>query len=270
MDIRTGQVIKDRGVLSELPKRYNFGDLADKEEDLAVHTDPGSEVADNLAGDEDDEDEDDAEEPDAFPSSVSPQIRLAPLRPATSSSDVDDLREFLRAEAIRRELDGGDESSEDEFNILPPRSTPAKRTMTPVSKTPFTAKAKTRPLKTPISDSDSEDEIAAWDRDRNDVYRGYRTRRTPSPEVPASSSLPPPSSSLPPSPLLSYTPFNSSRSPQIEERAHPRLTFFYLKDRIDHRVGSIFVLLVTLEWNEPVFMYCICIIYSASVVKVHS
>ena len=71
VDIRTGEVIKERGVLNELPKRYHFGDLADNDEDPAINTDPGSEAVDVLAGNEedDDEDEDDAEEPDAFPSS---------------------------------------------------------------------------------------------------------------------------------------------------------------------------------------------------------
>lgn len=235
MDIRTGEVVKDRGVLSELPKRYNFGDLADKDDDPAVNTDPGSEAADNLAEEDDeDEDEDDVEETDAFPSSevvVAPPItRLAPLRPTTGSSDADDLREFLKAEAIRRELDGGDDSSEDEFNILPSRSTPARRTMTPARKTPLTARAKSRPPKNPAPDTESEDEFALWDLDRNGVHRGYRARRTPSPEVPASIPSPPPPSSspglsssisLPSSPLVSHTRLNSNRGPQTERLGSP-------------------------------------------------
>jgi len=233
VDIRTGEVIKDRGVLSELPKRYNFGDLADKDDDPATNTDPGSEAADNLAEDEEDDDDEDERNPqeaDAFPPSEglgAPQIaRFAPLRPATSSSDADDLGEFLKAEAIRRELDGGDDSSDDEFSILPSRSTPAKRTMTPARKTSFTARAKSRPLKTPAPDTGSEDEFAVLGSDRNDVYRGYRARRTPSPQVPASIPSPPPSSSpgpstsfsLPSSPLLSHTPLGSNKVPQIEGR----------------------------------------------------
>lgn len=231
VDIRTGEVVKDRGVLSELPKRYNFGDLADKDDDPTINTDPCSEAADNLAEDEeddDDEDEDGAE--DAFPTSdglVSSRItRLAPLRPTTSSSDADDLRSFLEAEAIRRELDGGDESSEDEFNILPPRPTPAKRTMTPAKKTPLTARVGRRPLQTPAPDTDSEDEFAVRYSDRDDVHRGYRARRTPSPEIPASMPSPPPPSSspgpsssfsLPSSPMLSRTPLSSHYGPQTEE-----------------------------------------------------
>ena len=232
VNIRTGEVIKDRGVLNELPKRYNFGDLADNDDDPAINTDPGSEGVDNLAGDEDedDEDEDDAEEPDAFPSSdglVAPQIsRLAPLRPATSSSDADDLREFLKAEAIRRELDGGDDSSEDEFTILPPRSTPAKRKLTPAGKNPFAARTKSRQPKTPVLDTESEDEFAVLNLDRNGVHSGYRARRAPSPETPASIPSPPLSSSPgppssfshPSSPLLSHTPRDSNGDPQIDER----------------------------------------------------
>lgn len=227
VDIRTGEIIKDRGVLSELPKRYNFGDLADKEEDPAINTDPGSEPADNLVEDEeedDDEDEDDADGTDAFPTSeglVSPQItRLAPLRPATSSSDADDLRRFLKAEEIRRELDGGDDSSEDEFNLLPPRSSPAKRTMTPAKKTPFVERTKPQPLRTPAPDTESEEEFAALDSDLDYVHRGSRVHRTPSPEVPASIPSPPPPSSspgpsssfsLPSSPPSSRTPLNPRR-----------------------------------------------------------
>jgi hypothetical protein len=236
VDIRTGEIIKDRGVLSELPKRCNFGDLADRDGDLATNTDPGSETADNLAEDEEDdgdEDEDDVGETDAFPSSedlVTPQItRLAPLRPATSSSDADDLGEFLRAEAIRRELDGGDDSSEDEFNMLPPRSTPARRMMTPARKTSFTARAKSRPLKAPDPGTESEDEFAVIDRDRSDVYSGYRARRTPSPRIPASIPSPPPSSSpgpstsfsLPSSPLVSNAPLNYNKGLRIERRLSP-------------------------------------------------
>jgi len=228
VDIRTGEIVKDRGVLSELPKRYNFGDFADRDDDPAINTDLGDEAADNLAEDEEDnDDEDGAEETDASPAPngfVSSQItRLAPLRPATSSSDADDLRRFLKAEAIRRELDGGDDSSEEEFSILPPRSTPAKRTMAPVRKTQFATRAKPRPLQTPAPGTESEDEFAVQDSDRNDFHYGHRARRTPSPEVPPSIPSPPPPSSspgpsssfsLPSSPLLSRTPLHSNWGPQ--------------------------------------------------------
>lgn len=233
VDIRTGEIVKDRGVLSDLPKRYNFGDFADKDDDPAINTDLGDEVAGNLAEDEEDNDEegeDGAEETDASPAPnglVSPQItRLAPLRPATSSSDADDLRRFLKAEAIRRELDGGDDSSEDEFNILPPRSTPARRKMTPARRSPLTARAKHRPLQTPAPDTESEDEFAIRDSDRDDIQDIYRAHRTPSPEVPASMPSPPPPSSspgpsssfsLPSSPLLSRVPLSSNGGHRPEE-----------------------------------------------------
>jgi len=233
VDIRTGEIIKDRGVLSELPKRCNFGDFADKDDDPTINTDLGDEAAYNLAEDEEDndgEDEDGAEETDASPAPnglVSTQItRLAPLRPATSSSDADDLRTFLKAEAIRRELDGGDDSSEDEFNILPPRSTPARRTVAPARRTPLTARAKPRPLRTPAPDTESEDEFAIRTSDRDDLQDGYRARRTPSPDVPASMPSPPPPSSspgpsssfsLPSSPLLSRATLSSDAGPQPEE-----------------------------------------------------
>ena len=262
MDILTLQVVKDRGVLSDLPKRCNFGDLADKDE--AVDTDLGSEAADNLVGTEEDdneeEEEDDTEETDAFPSTddlvASKLARAAPFGHATNSSDANDLREFLKAEAIRRELDGGDDdsldggdddslnggddgglngegdvrfsggdddsSSEDEFNFLPPRLTPAKRTVTPARKI---VRVEPRLPKGLNLDSESEEEFAACELGQNGGYCGYRTRRTPSPEVLASISSPPLSSSpgpssslsLPPSPLSSYTPFNSNSGSRAQE-----------------------------------------------------
>ena len=229
MDIRTGEIIKDRGVLSDLPKRCNFGDFADKDDDPTINADLGDEVVAEDEGDNDEEDEDGAEEYDASPAPdglVSSQItRLAPLRPATSSSDADDLRTFLKAEAIRRELDGGDDSSEEEFNILPPRSTPARRTMAPARRTPLTARAKPRPLPTPALDTESEDEFAIRDSDRDEIQDGYLARRTPSPEVPASMPSPPSSSSpgpsssfsLPSSPLLSRAPLSSNGGPRPRE-----------------------------------------------------
>ena len=230
VDILTGQVIKDRGVLNELPKRCNFGDLADK--DGTIDTDPGSEAADNLAEadeDDNDRDEDDVEETHPFPSTsgliASELARVAQLRPAASSSDVDDLHEFLKAEAIRRELDGGDDdsSSEDELNLVPPRLTPAKQTITPARKT---VRAMSRPPKAPDPDTESEDELAIRGNDQADLYRRYRARSTPSPEVQTSVPSPPPLSSSPgpsssfslcPSPPLSRTPLNSDIPLQTEE-----------------------------------------------------
>ena len=234
MDIRTGQVIKDRGVLSELPKRYNFGDLADKDDDHATSTDPGTEVVDNHAEeeeeeDDDDEDEDDGEEAHAFSPSdglvASTLARLAPIRPAASSSDADDLRQFLEAEAIRRQLDGDDDdSSEDEINILPPRSSPAKRTITPAREA---VRAKSQFPAAPDHDTESEDEFAVYELERNGAHRGYRARRAPSPEVELSMPSPPPLSSspgpssslsLPSSPLLPRTSLDSIRGLQTEQR----------------------------------------------------
>ena len=216
VDILTGEVIKDRGVLNDLPKRYKFGDLANKDE--AIDIDQGSEAADNLT-----EDEGDGNGTHAFPSTdglvASKLARVPPLRSAPSSSDADDLREFLKAEAVRRELDGGDDnspseldsgeddrssqpkvgdddsSSGDELNLLPPRSTPSKH-------------AVRRP-------------------DKDYSYSGSRVGRTPSARVsrvPASvpspplSSSPGLSSSLPPSPRLSCTPLNLTNGPLTEDR----------------------------------------------------
>lgn len=234
-DIRTGELIKDRGVVNELPKRCNFGDLADREE---INTDPGSEAADNVSEDEedgndDDEDEEDVEETRASSPSdglVAPKLtRLAPLRPATSSSDAEDLREFLKAEAIRRELDGGDDSSEEEFSALPPRSTPVRLVVTPSRKILSITRAKYRlPNAAPQTDNESEDEFAAFELDKDVAYRGYhRARRSQSPKVPDLVPSPPPRSSspapsssfsLPSSPLLSRTPLGSNVGPQKTRR----------------------------------------------------
>ncbi|KAF9783193.1 hypothetical protein BJ322DRAFT_140428 [Thelephora terrestris] len=306
VDIRTGQVVKDRGVLSELPKRYGFGDLADNHE--AINTHPESEAADNLA--EDEEDDDDGDEDDAEETrSLSPPeglirsrlSRLAPLRPATSSSDADDLREFLKAEAIRRELEGGDDddSSADDINILPPRSTPAKRTMTPARKAtnnagetrafsrvrgPIPTKlARLKPLRLsspdvddfhelpsaeaarheldggddddssedeinilpprptpakrttsvrkaiarhrqprdPVTESESEDELAVCEFDKDDAHLGHLARRASSPEVPPSIPSPPPLSSSPgPSSPFPFPPVASTSRRTLEEDLH--------------------------------------------------
>ena len=198
VDIVTGQVVIDRGVLSDLPGCCNFGDLADKGE--TADTDPGCEAADNLAEDEEDDgDEDDAGETHPFPSTgglvALRPAQVALLRTTINSSDADDLREFLKAEAVRRELDGGDdgyisgldggEPSEDELNFLPPLPTPAKRTTTPDRKI---IRTKSRPPQAPAS------------------------RHSP----PLSSSpMPSSSSSLPPSPPKSSTSLSDPRTGQL-------------------------------------------------------
>ena len=109
---------------------------------------------------------------------------------------------------------------------MPPRSTPAKQTLTLAGKNSFAARAKPRPPKTPVPDTESEDEFAVLNLDRNGVHCGYRARRVPSPEAPASIPSPPFSSSPgppfsfshPSSPLSSYTPHNSNEGSQIDER----------------------------------------------------
>ena len=103
MDIRTGEIIKDRGVLSGLPKRCNFGDVADEDDNLSIDTDPGCEAAGHLVENEQARgDEDGTRETVAFPAADGlTSSRLAPLRPATSSLDADDPRRLLTAEVIR-------------------------------------------------------------------------------------------------------------------------------------------------------------------------
>ena len=333
VDIRTGQVVEDRGVLSELPKRYGFGDLADNHE--VINTHPESEAADNLAEDEEDDDDgdgDDAEEP----RSLSPPeglirsglSRFAPLRPATSSLDADDLREFLKAEAIRRELEGrdGDNSSADEINILPPRSTLAKRMMTPARKatndaeknrafscprgpippevarlTPLrpsspdaddfheltTAEAARRELdggdddnssedeinilpprptpakrttsvrkamarhrqpRDPVTEFESEDELAVREFDKDDAHLGHLARRASSPEVPPSIPSPPPLSSSPgPSSPFPFPPVASTSRRTLEEALHEIDMEFPPPPR---RGNSAFIIDLTLSNDE--------------------
>lgn len=228
VNILTGQVIEDRGVLSDLPKSCKFGDLADKGE--VDETDRGGEMVDNPAEadvDGNDEDEDDI----AFPSTsgllTSKLAQVTQFKHPTASSDAEDLREFLEAEAIRRELDGDDDdsSSEDELNLLPPRLTPAKRTRTPARKK--VAQPHFLPHNAPNTDTESEDEFAVGELDQDDVHSVYRARNTPSPEIPVSIPSPPPLSSSPePSSLFSYpssppassTPSKSNSDPPTGER----------------------------------------------------
>ena len=109
VDIRTGEITKDNGVLRNAPT-LEFGTLAA----------PGDEISD--ADDEnDDQDLDEVDELDAF-AEIKPGRTTTPMPPVNkllNQAYADDLQEFLEAEKIRKEQCGTDveEESEEEQSV---------------------------------------------------------------------------------------------------------------------------------------------------------
>lgn len=110
IDLSTGTLVKDRGVLRNLDKTYEMGVFADD--------DPGSDAG-TLAEDDDDLDEinflaqaDLSDELDKEKEKL-----YGPPRPEMDPAYEEDLREFLEAERMRKEM-YGDESGEEEDDIV--------------------------------------------------------------------------------------------------------------------------------------------------------
>ncbi|KAJ7771862.1 hypothetical protein B0H16DRAFT_1685717 [Mycena metata] len=101
IDLVTGEIVKDRGVLSaETP--WKFGRFADESVDDSTGTD--------------EEEDDDIDELDLF--AESPQVEIhgwtvPPVR-KVDPADAKDLEEFMEAERRRREVGGEEESSEED------------------------------------------------------------------------------------------------------------------------------------------------------------
>jgi hypothetical protein len=152
VDLITGDVVKDRGVLRGMSTRWEFGRLADEEEcvtgsrsasrisststresgtskdgdgeesedelDSFAHisrpTKPDTASDDNDAGDsEPGEHEEEAEDIAAF---IAPSARVRALDP-DDAEDAAELQEFLEAEKRRREIYGTEET-DDEQSVL--------------------------------------------------------------------------------------------------------------------------------------------------------
>ncbi|KAJ7929370.1 hypothetical protein B0H13DRAFT_947994 [Mycena leptocephala] len=101
VDLVTGEIVKDRGVLSaETP--WKFGRFADDSVDESTGTD--------------EDEDDDIDELDAFAGStqVSPHGWTVPPVRTMDPADAKDLEEFMEAERRRREECGDEEASEDD------------------------------------------------------------------------------------------------------------------------------------------------------------
>ncbi|KAF8073630.1 hypothetical protein FPV67DRAFT_1778255 [Lyophyllum atratum] len=181
IDIRTGELVKDRGVLRG-SQTMNFG----------AFTDAAAEDA------EDEEDEDDeVDELDSFANPGSDDIdlevegRRVPPVTAMDPRDAEDLRDFLEAERRRKEIYGSEvDDTEDSAHESPAderysegsrRSAPADSSIdiaTPeveeddVSSQELDDEPPHRQVEPEYIDSGSDDELGNWDQDEaSAVYR---------------------------------------------------------------------------------------------------
>ncbi|KAF7359458.1 hypothetical protein MSAN_01288500 [Mycena sanguinolenta] len=137
IDLVTGEIVKDRGVLSA-ESSWKFGRFADDSVDDSTGTD--------------EEDDDDADELDSFarPLPVSPRA-VPPVR-TLDPADAKDLEEFMEAERRRKEACGEQEDSEDEDeNQSDAGFTFDDRDATPAP-----------PASRPVDLDDSDDELGNW------------------------------------------------------------------------------------------------------------
>ncbi|KAF9507333.1 hypothetical protein BS47DRAFT_315426 [Hydnum rufescens UP504] len=125
VDIVTGRVIQDKGVLRQMPEgKWAIGCFAGVGEDESINTDP----EDGNPDDEDDEDEDedfegwsrvDYQYPAAPPIMVapSPTKSISSLAASMVQDDEEDLRAFMRAEEARRAREGDIDAHLDALSI---------------------------------------------------------------------------------------------------------------------------------------------------------
>jgi len=238
VDITTGEVIKDRGVLRG-SKQLSFGDAMGEEEE----------------GYDEDEEEESTDELDAFANEGVDDIRLnvgirkvPPVR-EMDPEDAKDIKEFLEAERKRRETCGS-ERDESEVEKTPSRSkTQRKKQQSPLERhatrredaedpTPH------RPTAAALH-SESDDELCNWDMDEASMIylvplRSSPPKRSPRPTVrdrpprsrtapsedrffdppPESTATSPPRISSPlPSPTQHSSPRLIPKSPSLRNRA---------------------------------------------------
>jgi Centromere protein Scm3 len=236
IDISTGDVIKDRGVLRELPQQFEIGHFADADDPLNLN-DASSEGDGAQTEAEDDVDEIDAFAPE---NDITKELRLesraVPPVQVMDPADADDLREFMEAERLRRELDG-EEDSEDDFDVpvnseldvssIYDSSDPPEYDNDPT----LEQQEALRNSEAPVDDDNSEDEFAAWDIDEgNTIYQVVpepvldiedEESSLPSPHLVPSSlqSMPPlPTVIKSPTSRASVSPKQKAASPKRERR----------------------------------------------------
>ncbi|KAF8185035.1 hypothetical protein K438DRAFT_1974239 [Mycena galopus ATCC 62051] len=146
VDLVTGEIVKDRGVLSA-ESSWKFGRFAEDSVDV-----------DDSTGTDDDE-EDDVDELDAFARPVQVSPRAVPPVRQVDPADAKDLEDFMEAERRRREECGEDEDeeeeeeeeSEDDGHLEDAETTFNGREPTPAP-----------PTSRPADSDDSDDELGNW------------------------------------------------------------------------------------------------------------
>ncbi|KAF9221609.1 hypothetical protein BS17DRAFT_785042 [Gyrodon lividus] len=190
VDLYSGAIVKDRGVLKGAGRDYNIGHFAQTDDD---QEDPDVDQ-DQEDSEQDVEQDDDKYELNTLPPRettadddppISKKELLRGVPPLSATTDAEDLRDFLEAEKRRRELAGneedyGDDMSQEALTVL--RKALAERSrkkeaaaaavadVTPtevpeeneVSVTPTRDSTRSLP-----SDDESEDELGIWARDES-------------------------------------------------------------------------------------------------------
>ena len=115
IDLNTGQIVKDRGVIESIPNTWEFGRFADEHSQNEEEEDSGDEL-DTLPRTESTvQNEVEEEQPEGTATEVlQNRVRRVRALDLTNADDAEDLKEFLAAEQRRKELCGEDDSDEDE------------------------------------------------------------------------------------------------------------------------------------------------------------
>lgn len=205
-DLRTGEIIQNRGVLQSMEGRWEFGRLADGEE--SENDDNEEELQEEDAEEEDSSDELDTltspkkvaenAKSDEVSSVPLPQtLRHVPALDLANEDDAEDLREFLEAERQRRALCGEDDSADEALYDL--------QDVGDVPKRSFSVNLH-REIASDREDSGSDDELAVnWTTDAASAVYDV-------PEDPQADGLTSPAHLLP-APKAADPPANVKRSP---------------------------------------------------------
>ncbi|TFY60501.1 hypothetical protein EVJ58_g5121 [Rhodofomes roseus] len=210
IDLRDGSIIKDRGVLRKVAKKFEMGCFAG--DDVPSDTNDASSDYGGVHTD------DDVDELDAFApgADISGELELerekrqVPPVQARNPADAEDLREFLEAERLRREQYGEDEDEDEVIQLMSLERTPSSRSSSEWRDSSVRDEPELedndsrvsedekddlhdvpkRPPSPPFTralaeDDESEDEFATWDFDTTTpVQPAKPTPRPPRPRTP--------------------------------------------------------------------------------------
>jgi glucan-binding YG repeat protein len=173
VDLYSGAIINDRGVLKSAGKDYNIGHFA---------PDDGQDDQEHDQADSEQDQDDDVDELDTLPArdpsetdhsmaSTSELLRAVP--PLSAATDADDLNEFLEAEKRRREL-LGDQDDEDDMSIEELAAVrDALQQSQEDEEQAETAQEDEEQAETTQED-ESEDELSVWQHEASAVYHVAR------------------------------------------------------------------------------------------------